>query len=91
MDPINPEVSPDVNTLDAIAPEQVVTETAPPNDPFEALLGVPDAVLLVCPVASKNLNLVDVPGMVVTVGAAIEVRFAPGFTVTTARENLKII
>ena len=75
------------------SPVEVVT-AAPVTtsaDPFVDLLGVPDAVLLVCPVASKNLNLVDVPGMVVTVGAAIEVRFAPGFTVTTARENLKII
>lgn len=75
------------------SPVEVVTAApvATSADPFVDLLGVPDAVLLVCPVASKNLNLVDVPGMVVTVGAAIEVRFAPGFTVTTARENLKII
>lgn len=70
---------------------EVTAENIPDNDPFLDLIGVPDAVCLTCPVASKNLNLVDVPGMVVTVGAAIEVRFAPGFTVTTARENLKII
>lgn len=78
----------DVNQAGAVT--EVTAENIPAVDPFTALVGVPDAVLLTCSVASKNLNLVGVPGTVVTVDAGIEVQF-PGIKITTARNNLKII
>lgn len=72
-------------------PSEVVTaENIPDNDPFVDLIGVPDAVYLTCPVASKNLNLVNVPGTVINVDAGIEVQF-PAVKVTTSRDNLMII
>lgn len=73
-----------------IPTEVVNAETIPDTDPFADLIGVPDAVYLTCPVASKNLNLVNVPGTVITADAAIDVQF-PTCRVTTSRDNLKII
>lgn len=72
-------------------PAEVVTaENIPDSDPFADLIGVPDAVYLTCPVASKNLNLANVPGTIVAADAAIDVQF-PTCRVTTSRDNLKII
>lgn len=76
---------------DELPPEETVG--APPDaysDPFQPLLGVPDAVLLTCPVASKNLGLVGVPGMVTACDAAVEVDFN-GQKIVTSRDNLTII